>query len=82
MAKVSLKNAGIAGVLFFLSFVVACYAWIPFVLKLLVDVFATKLPFWASFWFNLGGFILTEIIAIICMALFAGIAAVSATRKK
>lgn len=73
MIKKKAKNAGIAGLLFTLSGLVALYAWIPFGLKFIVDVFVTHLPFWGSFGYNLFMLLLTEVIAVICLILFGGL---------
>lgn len=67
------KSAGIAGSLAWISAIVAMYAWVPFGLKFLADIFAYHIPFWAAFGFNLGLFILTEVVAIICAVIFGGL---------
>lgn len=75
------KNAGFAGFMFFLSFIVLCYAWLPFTVKFLVDVAVTHLPFWGSFFYNLLMLALTCFISFICMVLFGGLAAINLKSK-
>lgn len=82
MAKVNAFGAGVAGFLAWVSAIVAIYAWVPFILKFLVDVFALKLPFWASFGYGLMMFLLTEFIAIVCLILFGAVAWNTAKGKK
>lgn len=80
MKKNTVRNAGFAGVLAVISAIVVMYAWVPFLLKLLADVFAYHLPFWSAFGYNLIMFLLTEVVAIVCAILFGGLAAINLKR--
>ncbi len=81
MIKKKTKHTGITGFLFTLSALIALYAWIPFGLKLIVDVFVMHLPFWGSFFYNLFMLAMTEVIAVICVVLFGGLFAINLKSK-